>query len=223
MAGSADPFSVPFPPPPRGTPGLLDQVLESLDQQVRLPWRPVHLHDVARPWVGVQGRDVAADRPWHWDVVVPDDIDGSPLERDPLVLAVEQDLVIIDLCRVDLPGVVLQLQVPVRAAPDQIDFPAAAIPAPPWELGFSTGWSTAAIAMTLAHWTSRQLGRTLVPDPGPEIDGSGGAGHDDRYEIADDLHVTAKAFDQLLELDHRAAATVTLAFTAARDALDCWR
>jgi hypothetical protein len=221
--------SVPFPPPPRTSTQLYEHVLGALQELpagARLPWHPIRIAGLDAPWVGVRPEGSPFGpfpRAWTWDVVTPEDKDSDPfLRRDPLAVAVHQDVVLASVGKGDLPPVV-SLRVPVREAPDRIDVDRNALPPQPWRVDLSTGWSQPVIAAALAGWAAQTLGRT-------DLDTGDGADRDpveppedDRFEVGDGVSITGAAFDRLLAEGPDVAAIVCGTLAAICEALEPYR
>jgi hypothetical protein len=204
-----------FPPVPRSSTRLVDAVIEHLHGAVSLPWEPLSSAGLNRPWVGVREPGFDTGRPWVWDVVVPADHEREPLlHRDPMAIPVAQDVVVVELRRIDI-DLTFRVPITVEDAPEQIAVAASAVPPPPWQLSIATGWSAERIAAALAAWGRTHVGRAVPPNPGVEPRDE----HSERYDLGDGIAVSAAAFDRLLSLAPADAAVVTTAVTAVRDAL----
>ena len=217
---------VPFPPRPRAWAELIERIVASAaGAEGAIAWQPVRIAGLDHPWIGVHAESLGSARAWQWDVITPEDRARDPLLRnDQLALAVEQDVMVVDVRRHDDPHLKIRLQVPVKRMPKTIDVSASALPPPPWYVELATGWSAPAIAAAVDGWMRENVGRnvTLVP-PAPVADPGHNDNDTDRFSIGDDLWATDEAFDALLRLDPRHASLVTTTMLAVREALDPYR
>ena len=217
---------VPFPPRPRAWAELIERIVATAaSAEGAIAWQPIRIAGLEHPWIGVHAGSLASDRAWQWDVITPEDRAHDPLLRnDPLALAVEQDVMVVDVRRHDDPHLKIRLQVPVSRMPTTIDVAASALPPPPWYVELATGWSAPAIATAVDTWIRDNVGRnvSLVP-PAPIPDPGHNDADTDRFNIGDDLWATDDAFDALLRLDPHHASLVTTTLLAVREALDPYR
>ena len=216
--------TMPFPPPPRAWREFVDVVLRELvtAPAADVAWEPVHLLGLDSPWVGVRVPALHNEgRAWVWDVVTPEDHERTrSLQRDPLVLPVAQDTVIVDLHRDDDASFGLRLQVPVREVPSRIDVPASAVPPAPWRVDLASGWTSAAIGDAIVTWFADRMGvRRDVHGSARAPGGGAPPVLAERFQVGDDLFAVGSSFDALLRLPAADAARVTTFFGAVAESL----
>jgi hypothetical protein len=217
---------VPFPPRPRAWAELIERIVDGAANAAgAIAWEPIRIAGLEHPWIGVHAEALGAARAWQWDVITPEDrARDASLRHDPLALAVEQDVMVVDVRRQDDPQLKIRLQVPVKRMPKTIDVSASALPPPPWYVELATGWSAPCIAAAVDAWMREHVGRTVSLVPPPPLPDPGHSDRDtDRFSIGEDLWATDEAFDALLALDPRHASLVTTTLLAVREALDPYR
>lgn len=198
-------------PGPRATPAMAELVVERLSTGPLPAWSPVRAARLELSWIGVACPELGLDRAWVWDVVTPElRREHQVLRQDPLVLAVEHDLVICHLLDTER-GESLHLPIPVRAVPDSLRLPTGAIPPAPYELSLDAGWSKEAIEAGIDAWAGVECGTTVCVSGEPAIEG---------WEVGEGLRATDAAFEALLALEPRDAGAALEAFSAVLEALE---
>lgn len=195
-----------FPPAPHGDEALASQLrsrLAALDSGV-LEWEPLSADGLPESWAGVAAPRLCSERPWAFDVVLPDV--AQRLVGHQLVVAVPHDVVVFSVTR---PGLAhsLSLHVPFDNAGGEVFVPRAALPEPPWELSAQSAWSRDGIAAAVWEWVAAAGRPDVVPDGAQ-------APPEDRYQVDENLWATSGAFDDMLGLDPDDAAMITEVFAA---------
>lgn len=193
-----------FPPRPHAGDNLVAELrtrLAELDSGV-LVWTPVAASGLPEAWTGVAAPQLCSTRPWAFDVVLPAVADR--LGGHPLVVAVPHDMVLFSVTR---PGLEhpLTLHVPFDNVAGEVLVPRAAIPEPPWELSAQSAWSRDTIAAAVWEWVADAGRPDVVPDGAQSRPA-------DRYQLGENLWVTAGAFDDMLGFDAADAAMLTAVF-----------
>lgn len=189
---------------------MRDQVAACLVTGPLGAWRPLRSTNCELAWVGIVGEEIELDRRWVWDVVTPEVRDEvSELRIDPLVLPIEQDLIICHLTDTTN-GAAFHLPIPVRAVPATLRIPAGVLPPHPYTLELDAGWSRESIEAAIDAWAIVECGTTICAPQIPEPSG---------WELGSGLRATDSAFGALLALDSEESAAAVRAFGGVLEAL----
>ena len=185
-----------------------------------IPWRRVSMPGLAVAWAGMNVPSIeTGGRPWVWEVVTPRQYDTSArLQEDPMVLAVQQDAVMVDINHDDHSGPIIRMQVPVSTAPDQVMIPQGPDPTGPWHVALRTGWTVRALGDAAQCWIDRETeggARLDTPEPTPEPT--------NLFALQEGINYESAAFDRLLTLHPDEAAMVTSLLAGIHEALEPYR
>lgn len=200
---------------------ISDSVIHSLaDITDPLQWKPVTMPGLPVPWLGVHVPEINTNgRPWVWEVVTPAQYTSTThLAQDPMVLAVQQDTVVVTMRNRTQPQSVLRMQVSVREVPDEIEMNCPMLKDSNWDVAMETGWSANAIGRAAQEWiedNTDSIARIDIAEPAlaPTI----------RYQLSPDIDVESAAFDTLLTMSMHDAGVVSSALCSIHTALAPYR
>jgi hypothetical protein len=140
------------------------------------------------------------------------------MHDDPMVLAVQQDTVVVTMRHRNQPRATVRMQVSVTCAPDEIEMQCPLDPAGNWTVTMETGWSATAVGRAAQDWIDDKTHSTATIDISepilrPEI----------RYQLSPDIDVESTAFDTLLTLSMHDAGIVSSTLSSIRGALAAYR
>ena len=200
---------------------ISESVIHSLaDITDPLQWKPVTMPGLPVPWLGVHVPAINTQgRPWVWEVVTPSQYsECEQMHDDPMVLAVQQDTVVVTMRHRNQPRATVRMQVSVTCAPDEIEMQCPLDPAGNWTVTMETGWSATAVGRAAQDWIDDKTHSTATIDISepilrPEI----------RYQLSPDIDVESAAFDTLLTLSMHDAGIVSSTLSSIRGALAAYR
>ena len=200
---------------------LVDEIRESFARITStVTWKRVTMPGLNVPWAGMQVDKVeTGGRPWVWEVVTPEQYDGSQTLRDDLlVLPVAQDTVVIKVHHADHSGPIVRMQVPVEHMPGHLLVEGLPSGDNPISVTMETGWTVQALGSAAQAWIDRETesSATLATPPVPAAQGA-------RYRLHPEFDIESAAFDRLLTLDHDDAASVTSLLARIHQALRPYR
>lgn len=185
-----------------------------------LQWKPVTMPGLPVPWLGVHVPEINTNgRPWVWEVVTPSQYTSTnQLAEDPMVLAVQQDTVVVTMRNRVQPQSVLRMQVSVREVPEEIEMHCPLLPDSDWDVTMETGWSATAIGRAAQEWiedNTDSIARIDISEPTirPTI----------RYQLSPDIDVESAAFDTLLTMSMHDAGIVSSALCSIHSSLSAYR